>query len=94
MIQCTGQDDQNPRIAAGGPFSDDVLSCQLKPLTRSDHPVACSDDQWALLQQTFPTGVCDYDKLGVGQQGGVAWMTYMAADASPIYGGVPMAAAP
>src|SRR4051794_11328168 len=43
-----------PRFAADEPKTDDVLQCQLKPLSRSDYPVAFSDDQWAALQKTFP----------------------------------------
>ena len=54
-----------PRIAAGGPLSQDVMKCQLKPLSRSDYGVtAFTDAQWAQLQATFATGVCDYSKPG------------------------------
>ena len=45
-----------PRMAAGGPLADDTLQCQLKPLDRSDYDVAFTDEQWAKLQATFPTG--------------------------------------
>ena len=66
-----------PRIEAGMPFTDDVTKCQLKPLRQSDYfPVRFTAEQWSRLQQAFPTGVCDYSKPGVQQQGAVAWQTY------------------
>jgi len=44
--------------------------CQLKPLQRSDYyPVQFSEEQWAALQRTWPTGVCDFSKPGVSQTG-------------------------
>ena len=42
------------RMVAGGPNTDDVLKCQLKPLNRADYNVSFTDAQWARLQQTFP----------------------------------------
>jgi hypothetical protein len=66
----------DPRIAAGGPLADDVLKCRLRPLVRADHPVAFTDDQWSRLARTFPFGVCDYTRPGVGQRPPVAWMSF------------------
>lgn len=66
-----------PRIVAGGPFTDDVMKCQLKPLRASDYsPVQFTDADWAKLQEAFPTGVCDWSKPGVEQQLTIPWMTY------------------
>jgi hypothetical protein len=65
-----------PRIAAGGPLANDVLKCQLKPLRRSDYPVAFTGDQWQRLQTTFPQGVCDYRRSGVDQGPSIPWLTY------------------
>jgi hypothetical protein len=67
-----------PRIAAGGPLSQDVMKCTLKPLSRADYGVIqFTDDQWALLQATFPSGVCDYTKPGISQQHPKArWLTF------------------
>jgi hypothetical protein len=80
-----------PRIAAGMPFTDDVMKCQLKPLRRSDYyPITFNDAQWATLEATFPTGVCDYSKPGQYQQNTIAWQTYQKADGSVIYGGEPL----
>ena len=84
-----------PRIAAGMPFTDDVMKCQLKPLRRSDYyPIIFNDAQWATLEATFPTGVCDYSKPGQYQQDTIAWQTYQEADGSVIYGGEPLAPQP
>ena len=66
-----------PRQVAGGPLSSDVMKCRLKPLVRSDYNVTFTDEQWAALQATFPTGVCDYSQTGVSQQGPKAtWLTF------------------
>jgi hypothetical protein len=79
-----------PRQVAGGPLASDVMKCQLKPLVRSDYAVTFTDEQWAALQATFPTGVCDYSKPGVSQQGPKAtWLTFANGP-----GGEPLGAAP
>src|SRR3954451_10724835 len=59
----------SPRIAAGGPLTDDVMPCKLKPLRRDEYNVTFSDAQWAELRAAFPNGVCDYSKPGVAQRG-------------------------
>lgn len=85
----------DPRIAAGEPFSDDVMACQLKPLVRSDYfPVQFTDAEWAELETAFPNGVCNNDKPGVGQQGAIPWMTYQNSDGSVLYGGRSLGRAP
>jgi len=69
----------NPRIAAGGPLTDDVMKCQLKPLDRNDPAyggVTFTDAQWQRLQQTFQAGVCDWSKPDVDWRPSVPWMTY------------------
>ncbi len=57
----------DPRIAAGGPMTDDILKCQLKPIDAADYKTAPNADQTAQLKATFPNGVCDYSKPGAGQ---------------------------
>ena len=79
----------SPRIEAGMPLTDDVLKCQLKPLARADYPVSFTDAQWATLQATFPTGVCDYSKPADGFAKTVPWLDYSAGP-----GGVPLGAPP
>ncbi len=80
-----------PRIAAGGPLTQDVMKCQTKPLSRTDYGViAFTDDQWARLQAAFPTGVCDYTRPGVSQRPPKArWLTF---ENGP--GGQPLGQAP
>src|SRR3954467_14544398 len=84
-----------PRRGAGEDEYNDIVKCRLKPLQRNDYAgIAFTDAQWAQLQKTFPTGVCDWSRPGVGQQRNLAWLTYQDADGHVIYGGRPMAPAP
>ncbi len=57
----------HPRMAAGGPDTDDVMKCQTKAVDPKDYTVTLSPDQVATLRDVFPDGVCDYTKPGVGQ---------------------------
>lgn len=94
MAQCD-QDkylkpSQSPRQVAGGPRSEDILKCQLKPLNMSDYiGVAFTGAQWTRLQAVFSTGVCDWSKPGVGQQAAVSPLTFKSGP-----GGVPLGDAP
>ena len=59
----------SPRQVAGGPLSENVLKCRLKPLNSADYaPVGLSSAQMARLGAVFPDGVCDWDEPGVEQQ--------------------------
>jgi len=64
------------RMTAGGPNTNDVLKCQLKPLSRVDYNVVFTDEQWTRLQAVFPSGVCDYSRRGVGQAKSRPWLTF------------------
>jgi hypothetical protein len=55
------------RLAAGGPATDDVYKCALKPVDAADYKTPPTAEQLAQLRQIFPDGVCDYGKPGVGQ---------------------------
>src|SRR3954470_13266471 len=69
----------NTRTAPGGATTDDIIQCRRKPLEASDYAdfgVSFTDDQLATLRKTFPGGVCDYTKPGVGQQRSRPWMTF------------------
>jgi hypothetical protein len=80
-----------PRTVAGDAITTDANKCQLKPLQRADYPgITFTDAQWTELMSTFPAGVCDYSKPGVGQQPTIPWMTYQNAKGQAIYGGKPM----
>ena len=76
-----------PRTIAGGPITSDVNRCALKPLDRDAYTVTFTDAQWSQLQATFPQGVCDWSKPGIGQQDTIPWMTYQERDGRPIVGG-------
>jgi hypothetical protein len=84
-----------PAMVAGEGIETDTNKCQLKPLRRSDYyPISFTDDQWALLEEAFPTGVCDFTKPGVDQQGTVPWQTYQQTAGAVIYGGRPLGGVP
>ncbi|MEO6989195.1 MAG: DUF6351 family protein [Aquihabitans sp.] len=62
------------RIVAGGPITNDVYKCYLKPVSQA---IADGDygqwdptaDEQALLEKVHPNGVCDYTKRSVGYPG-------------------------
>jgi hypothetical protein len=84
-----------PRSVAGGDAYNDTAKCQRKPLRREDYSsVTFTDEQWAQLQKTFPSGVCDWARPGVGHQLNLSWLTYQDARGRVVYGGRPMAPAP
>jgi len=78
-----------PRFEAGAPLTNLVVSCTLKPLARQDFPGAFTNAQWSALQATFPSGVCDYSRPGVGQQRSVPWQTYAGGPGGRPLGPVP-----
>jgi len=57
----------SPRMVAGEPLANNVLKCQLKPIDASDYGEKLGKDDVAELRATFPNGVCDFRKPGVGQ---------------------------
>jgi hypothetical protein len=80
----------SPHQVAGGPLAENILKCQLKPLVFADYTgITFTTTQQTRLQATFPGGVCDWSKLGVGQQDAVAPQTYQAGP-----GGRPLGARP
>ena len=67
----------NPRLAAGEPLPMPDLKCALKPLNFGDYPVTFTAAEQAELRQAFPTGVCDYNRPGVGARKPIAsWLSY------------------
>jgi hypothetical protein len=59
----------SPRQVAGGPLSENILKCRLKPISSADYsPVVLSTEQLARLAVVFPDGVCDWDERGVEQE--------------------------
>ncbi len=57
-----------PRMAAGGPLSNDVLKCNLKSVKLSNYNVTFTKNEADQLKTIFPKGVCDFTKPGVGQE--------------------------
>jgi hypothetical protein len=75
-----------PRMVAGGPLSDDVVKCQLKPVVQSDYTPGFNVVQWARLQLIFPQGVCDWTRPGVGQQAlAGTWQSFGPAPANLLF---------
>lgn len=68
----------SPRMVAGGPLANDVIACTTKRLDPRDYRVRFTAGQWRTLQQTFPQGVCNWQRPGVGQTSAVpkAWPTF------------------
>jgi hypothetical protein len=67
----------SPRMVAGGPVTNDVLKCQLKPVDFSDYTVEFTESEKARLTAIFPQGVCDWSKPGVEQRKPVGvWLSY------------------
>jgi len=80
----------SPRQVAGGPLTEDILKCQLKPLNPADYaPATLTASQLARLNAVFPGGVCDWSLPGVGQQPAVSPLTFAGGP-----GGVPLPAEP
>lgn len=80
----------SPRQVAGGPLSENILKCQLKPLDTAEYaPATVNAAQVARLQATFPSGVCDWSKAGIGQQEAVSPLSFATTP-----GGIAIPAAP
>jgi hypothetical protein len=65
-VGCSVLMHSSPRQVAGGPLSEDVVKCRLRPLRRSDYPASMTAAQFRSLNRVFPTGVCNYQKHSVG----------------------------
>ncbi len=64
------------RLVAGGPLSNDVLKCELKPIDMRDYKVSFTDAERARLEAIFPQGVCDWSKPGVHQTKNETWLSF------------------
>jgi hypothetical protein len=66
-----------PRLAAGGPLTNDVAKCRLKRIDVDDYQVSFTSEERARLKRIFPSGVCDYSRPGVDQRDVAGtWLTY------------------
>ncbi|MEX0619583.1 MAG: DUF6351 family protein [Pseudohongiellaceae bacterium] len=64
------------RLVAGGPLSNDVLKCELKPIDYADYSVEFSAEERQRLEGIFPEGVCDWSRPGVHQQVNQTWLSF------------------
>jgi hypothetical protein len=68
-----------PRGVAGAPIANDIIKCQLKPISASEYKATMSADEMARLKKIFPGGVCDWSKPGIDQQPlAGTWQTFNA----------------
>src|SRR5262249_16088459 len=51
-----------PRYVAGQSITNDIIKCQLRPISASDYKTPLSADQMTRLKKIFPSGVCDWSK--------------------------------
>jgi len=79
----------SPRQVAGGPRTEDILKCQLRPVDAAEYGGRLSASQLTRLNAVFTGGVCDWSKPGVGQQAAVSPLNFKAGA-----GGQPFPAAP
>lgn len=85
---CPVRFGQSPRQVAGGPVSEDVIKCQLKPLDWGSPEYDGADftlEQQQRLATVFPRGVCDWSRPGVAQQQPAGWLNFSSGP-----GGEPM----
>ena len=71
-----------PRHVAGAPLSNDIVTCQLRPLSPSDYGVGFTPDQYRELEAIFSGGVCDWT-LGDASQTSLQ-STWISFGPSPI----------
>jgi hypothetical protein len=73
------QKHASPRQVAGGPLTEDILKCRLKPLNTAEYlPATFTAEQLVRLYITFPDGACDWNRHGVGQQHAQSPLTFAA----------------
>jgi len=95
---CTGTAAQwqyfsHMRWVAGWPMELDTFKCQLKPLDPADYPgISFTEDEWAKLQEAFPTGVCDFSKPAVAQQPSLPWISFAGGPGGEPLGDTPQSA--
>jgi hypothetical protein len=70
------------------PQADDTIKCELQPLSRDSYaPATFTDAEWKSLVDTYPNGVCNYAKPGVGRRPTVPWQSYQDKSGNVVYGG-------
>jgi len=75
------------RVLAGAPDTNDIGKCRLRSIVRKHYaPVTFTDEQWAMLKQTFATGVCDYSKPMTEFAMTLPWLGYATGKPVPLNG--------
>lgn len=64
------------RLVAGGPLSNDVMKCELKPVDYDDYRVEFTGEEKARLETIFAEGVCDWSQPGVAQGSNETWLSF------------------
>ncbi len=75
-----------PRQVAGAPLANDVVSCRLRPVSRSDYAMTLTPEQFLELEQVFPDGVCDWsqaDASNASHQG--VWKSFGPSPVNRLY---------
>jgi hypothetical protein len=65
-----------PRYVAGGPLKANAYKCHLKRIDPRDYAVTFTPEEVARLQASFPGGVCDFSRRGVGYRPVVTWPSF------------------
>jgi len=55
-------------MAAGGPVTNDIFKCALRPIGFIDYAVAFTAEEQQRLRNVFAQGVCDWSAPGVEQR--------------------------
>jgi hypothetical protein len=81
---CDALAGTSPRIAAGGPPTEDVIKCALAPVDPAAYP-GLSAAQLDTLRATFPTGVCDWKAPGAGETARTTpWLSFGDGSRPPV----------
>ena len=64
------------RLVAGGPLSNDVFKCQLKPIDYGEYAVEFTEAERRRLEAVFDQGVCDWSRPGIHQAVNRTWLSY------------------
>ena len=75
-----------PRQVAGAPLANDIVSCRLREVARSDYSSFLTDEEFAELQAIFPEGVCDWsrpDASNANHQG--VWKSFGPSPVNRLY---------
>lgn len=64
------------RLVAGGPLTNDIMKCSLKPIDYNDYAVEFSAEEKQRLQTIFPQGVCDWAQPGQYQNSNQTWLSF------------------